>query len=265
MKLRFRPLFAFVAHFFLVLLAPLELRAGEKAEFSTTSGASVKGELIGVYNGVAYIDAGRGRTSYLKVSELDAASRELAARWLTDFARRLKAGAPAVARSDSKLSLFLADKLQVSTDGRLVDYAFESRKEPEFYAFYYSAHWCGPCRRFTPKLRAFYNGMRAMGYDNFEIVFVSSDRSGRMMETYMEEDKMPWPAVQYNKRAHSLVSKYQGNGIPCLVVTDKYGNLLAHSYSGDEYLGPDVPKAHLEALIKFAAALKESAAAIGKG
>jgi nucleoredoxin len=35
---------------------------------------------------------------------------------------------------------------------------------------YFSAHWCPPCRRFTPMLVQSYNQMKAAG-KNVEIVF----------------------------------------------------------------------------------------------
>ena len=41
---------------------------------------------------------------------------------------------------------------------------------------YFSAHWCGPCREFTPTLARFYNEQRTAVPDGFEVVFVSSDR-----------------------------------------------------------------------------------------
>lgn len=41
---------------------------------------------------------------------------------------------------------------------------------------YFSAHWCPPCRQFTPLLVQTYNKLRAEGKE-FEVVFVSSDKS----------------------------------------------------------------------------------------
>merc|ERR1719495_1556006 len=38
---------------------------------------------------------------------------------------------------------------------------------------YFSAHWCPPCRGFTPKLAETYKKLKEQG-QNFEIVFVSS-------------------------------------------------------------------------------------------
>jgi len=40
---------------------------------------------------------------------------------------------------------------------------------------YFSAHWCPPCRTFTPELCKTYKKLAEEQKKNFEIVFVSSD------------------------------------------------------------------------------------------
>ena len=45
-----------------------------------------------------------------------------------------------------------------------------------------SAHWCPPCRMFTPKLRQTYLQLKAAGKD-FEVVFCSFDRSQKDFES----------------------------------------------------------------------------------
>ncbi len=109
----------------------------------------------------------------------------------------------------------------------------------KYLALYFSAHWCGPCRQFTPKLVAWYQSRRAQA-DQFEIVFVSHDRSSQEMAAYLREDQMPWPAIDYTRRAtiEALDKKYAGKGIPCLVLIDERGEVVSHSYDGARYLGP---------------------------
>jgi nucleoredoxin len=108
----------------------------------------------------------------------------------------------------------------------------------DYYAIYYSAHWCPPCRKFTPQLISFYNSY-SKKHDNFEIIFVSSDRSEDKMENYMKTTNMPWPALAFDKTQTShAANRYSGNGIPCLVLLDNKGNVLANSYVGGVYTGP---------------------------
>ena len=49
--------------------------------------------------------------------------------------------------------------------------------------FYFSAHWCGPCRQFTPALARFYQ----KHHKEMAVVFVSADRSEGEMEKYYSE------------------------------------------------------------------------------
>ena len=84
---------------------------------------------------------------------------------------------------------------------------------------YFSAHWCGPCRGFTPKLAEIYKDLVAAG-KSLEIVFVSSDRDEKAFDDYFAE--MPWLALPYAERKlkATLSKKYKVRGIPTFVIVD---------------------------------------------
>merc|ERR1712156_1377575 len=85
--------------------------------------------------------------------------------------------------------------------------------------YYFSAHWCPPCRHLTPILKDFYQEV-----EGIEIVFVSSDQSADDMASYMKEAHGDWFAVEHNSAvADNLSQKYGVSGIPCLVVCKKDG------------------------------------------
>ena len=64
---------------------------------------------------------------------------------------------------------------------------------------YFSAHWCQPCRSFTPELVTFYNKVKQSESGKcFEIVFVSSDKTAEEFEGYYGE--MPWLALPFAER-----------------------------------------------------------------
>jgi len=91
-------------------------------------------------------------------------------------------------------------------------------------ALYFSAHWCPPCRGFTPKLAEWYSAnLKAKG---LEIIFVSSDRDDEAFQEYFKE--MPWLALPYSDRAKkdALSKKFKVSGIPMLVILDADGKVI---------------------------------------
>lgn len=88
---------------------------------------------------------------------------------------------------------------------------------------YFSAHWCPPCRGFTPKLAEFYkSGLK----EKMEIVFVSSDRDKEAFDEYFGE--MPWLALPYEKRAEkdALSKAFGVSGIPSFIIINPDGSVV---------------------------------------
>merc|ERR1712003_611710 len=93
----------------------------------------------------------------------------------------------------------------------------------KFIGLYFSAHWCPPCRGFTPKLAEMYkSGLK----DKVEIIFLSSDKDEKSFDDYFKE--MPWLALPYAKRAEKelLSDSFGVQGIPSFVVLNPDGTLL---------------------------------------
>lgn len=92
------------------------------------------------------------------------------------------------------------------------------------FGLYFSAHWCPPCRGFTPQLAGWYNtDLKSKG---FEVVFVSSDREEKAFNEYFAEQ--PWLALDYGdrKRKEQLSNLFGVNGIPSFVIIDKDGSVI---------------------------------------
>jgi nucleoredoxin len=127
-------------------------------------------------------------------------------------------------------------------------------------ALYFSAHWCGPCRKFTPDLVDYYNRVITQQPD-VEVVFVSSDKSADAMQSYMREAKMPWPALDYSKiESNEAIRRYAGKGIPCLVLIDQSGRVVSNSYEGENYLGPQKVLTDLDTIFAGVAAKRVAGA-----
>jgi nucleoredoxin len=92
------------------------------------------------------------------------------------------------------------------------------------FALYFSAHWCPPCRGFTPKLAEWYS--KSLQAKGLEVVFVSSDRDESSFKEYFDE--MPWLALEYSdrKRKEELSTLFGINGIPSLVIVGPDGETI---------------------------------------
>lgn len=126
---------------------------------------------------------------------------------------------PNALEQGNKLSALLGDSFMkvnksrnntINKDGKLSN-------NDRIVALYFSAHWCGPCRRFTPQLVETYNNLKSENHD-VEIIFISSDSDEASFKNYFQE--MPWLALPFDKRDEKAeLSRYfEVSGIPTLVV-----------------------------------------------
>ena len=116
---------------------------------------------------------------------------------------------------DIIMDLFRGQQL-LKANGKKVS-AESALRGKQFICVYFSAHWCPPCRAFTPKLSKAYTAMKKLRSD-FELVFVSSDSDEGAFNEYFGE--MSFCALPYDKRDEkSSLSKMFGvRGIPQLTM-----------------------------------------------
>merc|ERR1712193_403177 len=105
--------------------------------------------------------------------------------------------------------------------------------EGKTLGLYFSAHWCPPCRGFTPVLKQFYQEYKTKD-PNFEIIFVSSDKEEKAMIDYFKEDHGDYLALPYEKRTekNELSSMFGVNGIPSFVVIGPDGQVINSNARG---------------------------------
>jgi len=129
------------------------------------------------------------------------------------------------AASESFISL-LGEEL-LTKDGLKSTMALLAGKK--FVMLYFSAHWCPPCKQYTPELAKAY--IDSQKKTEVEIVFVSGDRDMGSFNGYFDE--MPWAAVPFSPEKNStLSSKYGVTGIPSLVLLDGNANLVNNNIRG---------------------------------
>ena len=148
---------------------------------------------------------------------------------LTAFAQAPAAPAPA---GESVWNSFFPDGL-IDAQGAAVDL---KTLEGKIIGVYFSAHWCPPCRNFSPKLVQF----RDANSNDFEVVFVSSDKDEASQFEYMKEVKMAWPTLKFRSdAANALSTKYDVQGIPTLIILNPKGEVISTDGRGEVESAPD--------------------------
>lgn len=99
-------------------------------------------------------------------------------------------------------------------------------KNKKFVAIYFSAHWCPPCRQFTPFLAEFYETLREDDENALEIIFASKDEDQATFDESFGD--MPWKAIPFEGGSYcqELSDKYGQHGIPTLVVLSMHDGAI---------------------------------------
>ena len=193
--------------------------------WTSTAGQKIEATFEKSQGGVAYLKKADGSTIGIPKSKLSPADQEIINALAPSKSVKsapVKKTAPQAVTDLFGSELTNAKKKTVSV-GELAD---------KFIGVYFSAHWCPPCRAFTPQLVAFHKKLSKAGKP-FEIVFVSSDRDRKAMYGYMKEMKMPWLALPYgDKHKGALSGKFNVRGIPKLVILSPTGELITENGRG---------------------------------
>ncbi|RDX96347.1 RNA pseudouridine synthase 2, chloroplastic, partial [Mucuna pruriens] len=94
---------------------------------------------------------------------------------------------------------------------------------------YFSAEWCVPCAKFTPKLISVYEKIKhelaEKGEEDFEVVLISSDRDQASFDSYYSS--MPWLALPFgDPEIKNLVRHFNVQGVPWLVIIGPDGKTI---------------------------------------
>ena len=126
---------------------------------------------------------------------------------------------PVLLKADTSIAEQLPGKLY-NAEGKT--YSAENLRG-KIVALYFSANWCPPCRKFTPKLIDFYNDYS----DSLGVVLISLDKSPAVQQKYMQKYKMKWLATENNSSTSKILSqKYDIQSIPTLIVLAPDGSLI---------------------------------------
>jgi thiol-disulfide isomerase/thioredoxin len=209
--------------------------SAETRTWTSTAGTTLEAELMEYANRTVVLKTTGGRKLNLPLGKLVPEDQVRIMKWADEQEKvqaKTESDSNTGTEKDNKATLEggLADLLPenlLDSHGKEVS---RDQLAGKTVGFYFSAHWCPPCRTFTPNLVKF----RDQNKDDFEIVFVSSDRSPQAQMGYMEESNMKWLTLPHRgKAANSLAGKYGVSGIPALIIVSPDGETITKNGRGD--------------------------------
>lgn len=139
--------------------------------------------------------------------------------------------------------------VRLDASNQLTPLGPDALKTKKLIALYYSAHWCPPCRAFTPILSKFYDDASKTNPE-FELIFISADRTASDMQKYMEWGKMNFPAVAFDQiKSCKWIGENSASGIPYLVVFDADGKMVLGKAPSQDWRPPQEVLAELQKLL----------------
>lgn len=195
----------------------------------SASGSTVEAEFVSVKFDDVLLRRADGKELRIRMQQLSSADQIHVRNVSVPSTQTRKSAQPAAGNSSSALEKLFGKDL-VNAKKETVSTANISANK---IGIYFSAHWCGPCRAFTPQLVEVYKQWNADGKP-FEIVFVSSDKDEPAMYHYMNEAGMPWLAVPFGSdTAGKLKERFNVSGIPKFVVVNGSGKTITDTARGD--------------------------------
>ncbi|OQR82229.1 hypothetical protein THRCLA_11034, partial [Thraustotheca clavata] len=115
----------------------------------------------------------------------------------------------------------------ISAQGKKID-TLTALEKKSIIGLYFSAHWCGPCRDFTPILSTLYEDL-SEEHSDFEVILISSDRSQEEFDSY--HNKMNFPAIPWiNTDRHAqLRDKFNIRYLPQLIIINHNGSEIVQN------------------------------------
>jgi hypothetical protein len=135
---------------------------------------------------------------------------------------------PAISRPPNAIYEVLQGNLVHLERGELRKLDDELVKKKKLYLLFYSSNSSELARAITSSLVTLYHRVASF-HPEFEIIFLSQDRTAYAMETYVQQTEMPWPAVVFEKTAGRKVISQ----VPYLILVSGDSKVL-YSSSGTQ-------------------------------
>ena len=203
---------------FLTALAFLStsFASAEMRKWTSAQGSTIEAELVDYSDRVVVLRSAEGRKISLRIDQLSPPDQAFV------LGGKKEESTPSVLEKP-QLKPGLAEMLPREILDSAGNKVSRDELAGKMVGFYFSAHWCPPCRGFTPNLVKF----RDSNNEEFEVVFVSSDKSPEAQMGYMKETGMKWYTLPHRSSdANALSQKFGIRGIPALIIVSPDGKTI---------------------------------------
>ena len=189
--------------------------------------AATSGILLRIEEEKVILDTGRLGIVRIPISKTNA----------LEIAREIESGE--VAKSNGNIVSMLGGKFFDPQGEGYQPLPYFEFKSVDYFLFYYARGRDDDCIRFTEKLRSEYKTIKDK-LPHFELLMIPLDDDNEAMFKHLEEQQIPWPTMfHYMARGYQKALDHKPKNLPCLVLTDANGKILAHSIKDYERNNPE--------------------------
>lgn len=117
------------------------------------------------------------------------------------------------------------------------EYRAEELREVRLFAFYFACNWTPACRDTTRALIEWYKKIKP-AHPEFELIFVSRDKSELTMDEHVRKVAMPFPVVRYASREDPAIQAFGGAPMPWLCAVSRSGMALTTNIETRQFIQP---------------------------
>jgi nucleoredoxin len=153
---------------------------------------------------------------------------------------RRRADATALANSAASrenVVRVLDGKLMSLQGSQLRPYSTSNLRDVRLFAFYFGSNCSPTCREATPAIVEWYRTTKA-AYPDFELIFVSSDRSALTMAEDVRKYSMPFPVVRFDAVNDQAIQQFGGNPTPWLGAVSRAGAPVTKNIGEKRFIEP---------------------------
>ena len=218
-------------------LWPLNVQTTEEIqapEGVRTLKTGTRGILLRVENGKVILDTGRWGILAIPIAQTN----------ILELAH--KVASEEVPKQQGNVVSMLGGKFFDPQDERYQPFPYFEFQSIDYFLFYYTNSQDEACIHLNETLRSDYEAIKE-AFSEVEILMIPLDESNEAMLKAIKEQQIPWPTMfHYMAKGYQNALHHEPKELPCLVLTDANGKVLAHSLKDYDQNNPEAVLALLK-------------------